>query len=242
MSGKHDFSNADVSSRKSKSREQRSPEEIKVEGLSAIDTRFKEAMNDIQGLSKIYEKLSAEDEGNEIDSDVKNSLQELLRSQILLMESALDLYMHEVSKFGISKIFNKHPHWPETTMFRDYKVSLGTLKEVYDGKKDSRSMANMIANMLQYSSYMKFDSIIQQLIMIGVIKSDDQVPSDIEAFRPTITELNDRRNIIAHASDRDFKKDFLGRKQKIEHSEVQHFYTELEKFEGVIQTYIVKKD
>lgn len=239
---KHDFTKEDIGFRKISSRDQRKPDEIKVEGLSVIDTRFKEAMNDVQGLSKIYEKLSEEDKENEINNDVKNSLQELLRSQILLMESALDLYMHEVSKFGISKIFNNHPHWPKTTMFRNYKVSLGSLKEVYDGKKDSKSMANMIANMLQYSSYMKFDSIIQQLIMIGVINSDEQIPSDIEAFRPTITALNDRRNIIAHASDRDFKKDFRGRKQKIEYSEVQHFYTELKKFEGVIQTYIVNKD
>lgn len=236
---KHDFSKEDINSRKVSSKEQRGPEELKIEGLSTIQTRFDEAMQDIKGLSNIHAKLSAEEK---VEEGTEKSLQELLRSQVLLMESALDLYMHEISKYGISKMFNNHPHWPETQTFRDYKVSLGNLKDVYYGKRNARDMANMISNMLQYSSYMKFDAIIEQLVMIGVISQADSIPNDIVQFRPVITALSDRRNIIAHASDRDFKKDFLGRKQKIEESEVIHFYEELINFVSVIQKYVINKD
>lgn len=174
------------------------------------------------------------------DSD-KDGLQELLRSQILLMESALDLYMHEVSKYGISKIFNNHPHWKETDSFRDFKVTLGNLKDVYYGKKTARDMACLISGILQHSSYMRFDAVIKQLVIIGIIKDENSVPSDIAAFRPIITDLSDRRNLIAHASDRNFKKDFHGSRQRIEQAEVLHFYEELRKFEKVIHTYISNK-
>ena len=139
-------------------------------------------------------------------------------------------------------MFNKHPHWPETISFRDYKVTLGNLKDVYHGKRNARDMANMISSMLQYSSYMKFDAIIEQLVLIGVIPQADLIPNDIAQFRHVIAELSERRNIIAHASDRDFKKDFLGRKQKIEKSEVIHYYDELIKFVSVIQKYIINKN
>ena len=236
---KHDFSKEDINSRKVSSKEQRGPEELKIEGLSTIQARFDEAMKDIKGLSNIHAKLSAEEK---VEEETEKSIQELLRSQVLLMESALDLYMHEISKYGISKMFNNHPHWPETQTFRDYKVSLGNLKDVYYGKRNARDMANMISNMLQYSSYMKFDAIIEQLVMIGVISQADSIPNDIVQFRPVITGLSERRNIIAHASDRDFKKDFLGRKQKIEESEVIHFYEELINFVSVIQKYVINKD
>ena len=236
---KHDFSKEGINSRKVSSKEQRVPSELKIEGLETIQSRFDEAMKDIKGLSNIYKRLSSEDS---IDESTKTSLQELLRSQVLLMESALDLYMHEVSKYGIGKMFNNHPHWPETCSFRDYKVTLGNLKDVYYGKRNARDMANIISNMLQYSSYMKFDAIIEQLVMIGVIAQADSIPNDISLFRPVITELSERRNIIAHASDRDFKRDFLGRKQKIEEAEVVHFYEELIKFVSVVQSYVKKKD
>ena len=236
---KHDFSKEDIGSRKVSNKEQRGPDELKIEGLETIQGRFDEAMQDIKGLSNIYTKLSTEEK---VEEETEKSLQELLRSQVLLMESALDLYMHEVSKYGISKMFNNHPHWPETQTFRDYKVTLGNLKDVYHGKRNARDMANLISNILQYSSYMKFDAIIEQLVMIGVIVQADSIPNDIAQFRPVITGLSDRRNLIAHASDRDFKKDFLGRKQKIEVSEVTHFYEELTKFVSVIQKYVKNKD
>lgn len=235
---KHNFSNEDIGSRKVQSKEQRSPAELHVMGIEKIQGRFDEAMQDIKGLSNIYSKLSAEEN---IDEITDTSLQELLRSQILLMESALDLYMHEVSKYGITKMFNNDPHWPETLAFREYKVSLGNLKDVYYGKQKDYDMANMISNILQYSSYMKFDAIIEQLIMIGIIDRSDTIPSDIIQFKLVITELSERRNIIAHASDRNFKKDCLGRKQKIENDEVIHFYEELQKFVSVIQEYVINK-
>lgn len=235
---KHDFSKEDINSRKSTGREQRNPEELKIVELSAIQNRFDDAMRDIKGLADIYTKISSESDMNDED---KNSLQELLRSQILLMESALDLYMHEISKYGISKIFNNAPHWNETFTFREFKVTLGNLKDVYYGQKRARDMANLIANILQYSSFMKFEAIIQQLIMMGIIIDENNIPSEIETFRLVITDLCDRRNIIAHASDRDFKKDFLGRKQGIEESEVQYFYDELRKFQGVIHKYVINK-
>lgn len=236
---KHDFSKEDINSRKVSRKDQRSPSELKIEGLETIQARFDEAMKDIKGLSNVYTKLSS---GEDDDESTKTSLDELLRSQVLLMESALDLYIHEVSKYGISKMFNNHPHWPETISFRDYKVTLGNLKDVYHGKRNARDMANMISSMLQYSSYMKFDAIIDQLVMIGLISQVDSIPSDISKFRPVIAELSERRNIIAHASDRDFKKDFLGRKQKIEESEVIHYYEELIKFVSVIQKYVINKN
>lgn len=236
--GKHDFALEDVSQRKTEGRQQRKPEELRIEELSDIQARFDDAMADVQGLSGIYEHLAGN--SNMTDSD-KDGLQDLLRSQILLMESALDLYMHEVSKYGISKIFNSNPHWTETTSFRDFKVTLGDLKDVYYGKKTARNMSSLISGILQHSSYMKFDAVIKQLVMIGTVKDENSVPSDIAAFRPIITDLNDRRNLIAHASDRDFKKDFRGQRQKIEQAEVLHFYEELRKFEKVIHTYISNK-
>ncbi len=236
---KHDFSKEDINSRKVSSKEQREAPELKLEGIDRIQGRFDEAMQDIKGLSNIYAKLYSDENA---DDTIKTSLQELLRSQILLMESALDLYMHEVSKYGITKMFNNHPHWPETVSFRDYKVTLGNLKDVYHGRRNARDMANMISNMLQYSSYMKFEAIIDQLVMIGVIEQVGNIPNDIAQFRPVITDLSERRNIIAHASDRDFKKDFLGRKQNIEETEVIYFYDELTKFVSVIQKYVINKD
>ena len=86
----------ELSPRLEETRDRQFPQTIKFE-LDEIKNHFDEDLIAIQSLSNVYQQL--DEERNDASSEL------ILRSQVILLESAFDFYLHELTKFGVNKIF-----------------------------------------------------------------------------------------------------------------------------------------
>jgi len=119
--------------------------------------------------------------------------EEIWRSQIVFLDSALDFYVHEVTTYGIVKIFNGE--WEETKSFNEKRVSLGFAINLMKNKENAVYLLTNEINKLnlQYC-FMEYGNLSSNLKMVG-ISPDNTMHSSID-------ELYKRRNLIAHQSDR----------------------------------------
>lgn len=119
--------------------------------------------------------------------------EEIWRSQVVFLDSALDFYVHEVTTYGIVKIFNGE--WPETKAFNEKRVSLGFAINLMKNSENAVSLLTEEINRLnmQYC-FMEYENISSNLKMIG-ITPDKSLHEKIDNFYK-------RRNLIAHQSDR----------------------------------------
>lgn len=87
--------------------------------LEDIKTHFNDNIKNIEQNFEIFEELLRIDE-------IEKS-KNILRYQIVFLESALDFYLHELSKCGIIKIFNGD--WSQTESYKDLKVDMKLIDE-----------------------------------------------------------------------------------------------------------------
>ena len=165
--------------------------------LSAIKARFDTSMNHIDGLGNIYNKMK---EASKSDNSITNdSTQDLLRCQIVLMTSALDSYMHEISEYGVLNILRRK--WNRTKAFKSFSISVTSLEIIWHNLNDTQKIKEQILysinQMLQYSSFMKYKRIIEILDKLGI-----SYPSEIQEHEKIIDEIALRRNKISHDFDR----------------------------------------
>ncbi len=87
-----------------------SHEEIKI--------HFRENIKYIEDSLKVLDnnKLNKEDEAN------------ILRSRIMFLDSAIDFYMHEITKYGMKKMFDGQ--WKRNDKYLDFKINLDTLHTI----------------------------------------------------------------------------------------------------------------
>lgn len=235
---KHNFEIEKINKRKENVINQNKPGKIDTEDLCKIQNRFNDSIKDVKGLMDICIKLEQSDKQCDIDDDTE---QELLRAQIVLLDSALDFYIHEISKYGITKIFNEDSGWNETQEFLDYKLSMKICKEIYYNRTSPKKISDVIGSLNNYSSFMKFDAIVKQLIMLGIIEDKSNIPLEITKYRDSVNAICERRNLIAHSSDRDFYKGHKGEKQLLKKESVDNWISKIKEFQSVIQNYIMQK-
>lgn len=143
-----------------------------------------------ENLSDIEEKFALADR-EKSTGDLK-SAQEIWRSQIVFLDSALDFYIHEVAKLGIIRIFDRD--WEETKKYRKIKVSMDFALKMAESYENADALLDEIDEINQYNCFMKFGKIQETLHLIGL----DGDASNQE----TIDDLCNRRNQIVHQSDR----------------------------------------
>lgn len=213
-----------VSERKIESREKRERTRIKNIDLDDVQKRFDESIADVERLFTVFDELK--EKGLDGGDDI-------LRSQILFLDSALDFYVHEITKFGLVQIVDCVPGWTVTDSFKKFKVSLNFLRRVYQNREDIKVILKELNASIQYSSFMRFDAVRTQLNLIGLDDVDG-----LDAFKSVIDGLSQRRNEIAHASDRDAK----GEKQDINKELVHSYVTKLKEFQSLVHNAVVNKE
>lgn len=197
MSEKRDLS---LKPRLENTREKKQPEII-VFPLQAIKQHFDENLEHIRQQYDVARAL--------IESDRQVDAENIWRSQLIFLDSALDFYLHELTKFGLEKIFDGD--WTKSTKYNNLKVKMPYVERALNNSDDNSWFTEYINDEFSRVPMMAYDVVKDQLNLLGI---DIQAVAD-KAFyvqgatektkdklKRRINELYSRRNLIAHQSDR----------------------------------------
>lgn len=200
------------------------------------DTRNKEVIKIPTDLAKIQDDfdINIKNVKNKfaLTDALKNgnlsSAEDIWRSQIVFLDSTLDFYIHEITKYGMSKIINDE--WETTSDFKKYKVSMEFAKTIINSPENLSLFLEEIDKINQRLCFMYSENIKQQLKLIGVSVSfnNDEVA--------TINNLYKRRNEIAHQADCT-----NGTKNSITEADVKNFIDCVKKLQTKIQEAVKSK-
>lgn len=192
--------------------------------LSAITNRFTYNLSSIKAQFELVEQLKAE--GNRQYKDI-------LRSQIVFLDSALDFFMHEVTKYGMIQIFQGV--WAKTERYDNFSIRLGEISDVLRNPEQENWFLDIVNDSYAEDTFMSADSVIGQLNLIGVkwqsiadrafYEQGSTIPTK-DKFKSTLNTLFRRRNQIAHQADCLHE---TGAKIDIERETVEKYICDVEK-------------
>lgn len=169
--------------------------------LNEIKSHFDENIINIETHFEIVDKM--------ISINESDKSKNILRSQIVFLESAFDFYLHELSKCGIVKIFNGD--WPKTERYNNLKVEMKLIDDALKNPESYEWLLNYINEKIKREVYISLDSMKDQLNLLGIrfdsvinIAFDKKYTDDGKPVngKQIIRDLFIRRNEIAHQSDR----------------------------------------
>ena len=149
---------------------------------------------------------------NTIPDHTNNADAHIWRAQIFFLASALDFYMHEITKYGLLRMFKND--WKRSTKYNNLSIKLEYLDQLLDTDNASDNFNSFINNLYQDVTLLSFISIKEQLNLLDLnLKTiADESFYDINSTEKTtdklkrrLNELFTRRNIIAHQYDRQHK-------------------------------------
>lgn len=173
---------------------------IKFE-LDEIKKHFDDNISDIQNQFDIIHMLDSGKDKDKIDC--------ILRSQIVFLGSSLDFYFHELTKFGLMKIY--HGIWGETDKYNNFQVSMQVVSQALKERENSDWFIEYINKQYQNVTMMSWDSIKSQINLIGLdinsiaknaFYKKGASEKEIDKLKRRINDLFKRRNFIAHQFDR----------------------------------------
>lgn len=187
--------------------------------LSKIQDDFERNITDIEAKFNLAQSIY---------STSPDSAKDIWRSQIVFLDSALDFYIHEIARYGMSKIINDE--WGDTKQFNKFQISMRLAKILIVTPENLNLFMDEIDETNQKSCFMKFENLQRQLHLIGVSIIKDSINEG------QIDNLFKRRNEIAHQAD--FTN---GVKNNITEQEVRDFIDAVKLLQSKIQTAIVAK-
>ena len=169
--------------------------------LAQIKERFDNNLASIRKQFDIAEALKAEGKIEECET--------VWRSQVVFLESALDFYIHEVSKYGMLNIFSGN--WEKTEKYNNYQVPMKYVEEGFKNPESKAWLLQYLNERFSTEVYLSADSMKNQLNLLGlffepVMEKAFPKPSAPDSSyregRKVVKELFERRNQIAHQTDR----------------------------------------
>ena len=192
--------NLQLSGRKEATRNKTTPLIVRFE-LDEIKKHFNDSITAIKSMFTLVEQLIA-------NNDEKQA-KDIMRSQIVFLVGALDFYMHEITKLGLSKIFDGE--WEQTKKYTHICVPMDVLNNALKAGEDTDWFIEFINKQFSSITIVSYENVKDQMNLLGLnvqLLADD-VFYDINSREKTIDKLKKRlnglfrrRNIIAHQSDR----------------------------------------
>ena len=174
---------------------------IEVFDIDEIDLHFHESLDLIQ------KQL------DHIDGIAKQDVvvaEEILRAQVVFLESAFDFYLHEVIKLGVVAMYGRENGFSPTEKYTNLSFSMSVLEQAVMQQEQNDWLKRWIDDTYVTETYMSYRAFNDVCNLIGVkaqdissvfyqrgckIKTIDQLKSALEGlFR--------HRNRIVHQSDR----------------------------------------
>ncbi|MCM1144795.1 MAG: HEPN domain-containing protein [Blautia sp.] len=215
--------NLELTPRSIGTRDRRPNRTIQFE-LSDIVNRFTNNLSSIKAQFELAEQLKAE-------SNIQ--YKDILRSQIVFLDSALDFFIHEVTKYGMVQIFQGT--WEKTERYNNFTIRLGEISDVLRNPEQENWFLDIVNDSYAEDTFMSADAVIGQLNLIGVkwqsvadraFYEQGSTTSTKDKFKYTLNTLFRRRNQIAHQADCLHE---TGVKIDIEREDVEKYIDDVEK-------------
>lgn len=179
--------------------------------LQPILDRFNSNIADIKSHFQTADDLLS------LQPPKQTAAEDVWRSQIVFLDSALDFYIHEIVKYGIIKMFNGD--WTESTDYKKMKVRLSFAVDLAQNPNSASKLLEEIDEMNKYSCFMG-KKIKDALRFINITY-------DLTSAEVFLINLYNRRNQIAHQADHISGQQ---QKQSITKNYVEDFINKIDNF------------
>ncbi len=132
------------------------------------------------------------------------------RAQIIFLASALDFYMHELTKYGLCEIYDEN--WERTDKYENLQVNMKVIEVALKAGKDIDWFLEYINGYYRAITMVSYEAVKDQLNLLGIQLSSvadgafyqrDGTEHTKDKLKRRLNELFGRRNLIAHQSDRE---------------------------------------
>jgi hypothetical protein len=163
---------------------------------SAIE-QFRISISRIRSLIAVYSFVEAQ-------TTSALDISDMLRAALVMTVSALDYYIHEVTKLGMLEIYRGQR--PEVPAFSRFQVSLGSFHcSLNATPSDDSWLENEIQLRHGYKSFQQSEKIAEAIRLISEKKLWEEVSKCMGITPQTVKQkidlIVDRRNKIAHEAD-----------------------------------------
>lgn len=192
--------NLDLVSRKESTREKFHTKVIRFE-LDQIMGHFTETLGAIKAQFDVADKL--------VQAEKITESENIWRAQIVFLASALDFYMHELTKYGLCAIYDEN--WERTDKYNNLQINMKVIEVALKSGEDIDWFLEYINGYYQAITMVSFESVKDQLNLLGIDLSAiangafyqrDGIEKTRDKLKRRLNELFSRRNIIAHQTDR----------------------------------------
>lgn len=186
--------NIELNRRESKNIEKKKVSLPDIESKRIIDV-FLKNIQMIKGKFQLVKNL--------YDKGFENEAEDLLRSQIVFSMSALDYYLHEITRYSILKMFNGEKE--KTKNYETFIVSLKVVEEALKNPERVDWLEEEIHHRHSNKTFMGSSNIKEVLKLNSTKEVYRNVAAKIDdnqAFtKEMLDEIYKRRNQIVHQSD-----------------------------------------
>lgn len=192
--------NLSLSSRQENVRSQQQTRHVVHFNLQEIKDRFDESIRNIEKKFDIYKQLlkaGKTDEGKDI-----------LRSQIVFLESTIDFFLHEMTKYSYYKMFSDE--WDKTPQYKSFRVKMEIVEKGLSSGDSKQWFFEYVNDTFDSVVFLSSESMKDQLNSIGIpfkdvmrhVFAEKNEKNSIKKAKEFIKNLFDRRNTIVHQNDR----------------------------------------
>lgn len=163
--------------------------------LDDIYKHFIDNIHAINEQSKVIDRLN-------LNCDEANNI---MRSQIVFLGSALDFYMHELTKFGLCQIYDGI--WPTTEKYYDIKIEMRIIETPLKISISNDWFLDCINELYKTVTMISYKSIKKQISLLGlnietIANTAFPIENSLNKMKTILNSLFERRNVIAHQFDR----------------------------------------
>lgn len=226
----------DTPARSSSAKRSKKKISISSAQLSEIKNYFDSCVSEIKKKFSIYDVLIS---GTATDEEIAAS-EDILRFQLVSIDSVFEIYMHKIFTYGIKKMFNEE--WEKTGQYNKITVKLPVVENALLNPEDTTWIENIIEEFKAKDTFMSSSSVVFALNAIGVEFNDIAVAlSYVSAndLRIKIDNIYKRRTDIVHYADMDISTQT---KNSIDKSLVENAINTIETFCNEVYKTIDNKD
>ncbi|QDY83513.1 hypothetical protein FQU75_08865 [Paenibacillus polymyxa] len=132
-------------------------------------------------------------------------ISDMLRSELVLLVSAVDFYVHEIVRIGMLEVFCEIR--PETSSFRNYSISLKAVREALLNPESFDWLEREVIEKHSWKSFQQAEKITEALRIITDAdfwgRAALAMNSEPQLIKKKLNLIVDRRNKIAHEADMD---------------------------------------
>lgn len=205
--------------------------------IDEIGEHFTSAISEIGSFFDVADSFIKENRCDEANY--------IFRTQVVMLESAFDFYLHELLKYGLNQIFTEN--WPQTEKYKNILMRMETVDAALKCNDDEWFLEFVNDNYAK-STLTSYDAVHELIRLLDLDFSDianrtfyergsSEKPQD--KFKRRINELYNRRNAIAHQYDREHRD---ASANAISEPEVRAFLNDTVAIVNAINTVVSEKD